>query len=180
MVDAADAAFRDALARLIPALRGYARALARSHDAADDLVQEAILRALAAERQFIPQSDLRAWVFTILRHAWLGGLRRGGREARAHEGWRQEVISEGSIGAGDAADARLGLNRLAVAMRSLPPLQREALLLVGAQGLAAAEAARIAGVAEGTIRARVSRARAALKRALVAVPGTQAILADHH
>jgi DNA-directed RNA polymerase specialized sigma24 family protein len=68
-------AFRAALVALMPALRGYGRALGGSVQAADELVQETLLRALSSERRMAAQDELRAWAFTILRHAWLSGLR---------------------------------------------------------------------------------------------------------
>lgn len=152
---------RPHLPGLIPALRAYGRTLARSAAAADDLVQEALLRALRAEAQFEPGTDLRAWTFTILRNVWLGQARRAGRERRALEAQRPE--DEGSR---PGQHGQLELSELARAMATLPVAQREALMLVGAQGMTTAQAAQIAGVAEGTMKARVSRGRAALRAAM--------------
>lgn len=152
---------RPHLPGLIPALRAYGRTLARSAAAADDLVQEALLRALRAETQFEPGTDLRAWMFTILRNVWLGQARRAGRERRALEAQRLE--DEGSR---PGQHSQLELSELARAMATLPLGQREALMLVGAQGLTTAQAALVVGVAEGTMKARVSRGRAALRAAL--------------
>ncbi|WP_236019884.1 sigma-70 family RNA polymerase sigma factor [Sabulicella rubraurantiaca] len=152
---------RPELPRLLPALRAYGRTLARSAAAADDLVQETILRALRAESQFQPGTELRAWLFTILRNVWLGQARKAGRERRALEAQRPEESRPASQG------DRLELDELARAMASLPLAQREALMLVGVQGMTTAQAAEVVGVAEGTIKARVSRARSALRAALV-------------
>jgi len=159
MDDDDDKAFRAGLVSLIGPLRGYARALVGQASAADDLVQEAMLRALHAQRQFMPGSELRAWLFTILRHTWLESQRRLGREQRATAAMEPATPTEASQGGG------MALDRLAAALQALPALQREALLLVGAKGMSGAEAARICGVAEGTLRARVARARQALRRA---------------
>ena len=161
MNDDDDKAFRAGLVSLIGPLRGYARALVGQAVAADDLVQEAMLRALRAHRQFVPGSELRAWLFTILRHTWLESQRRLGREQRATASMEPPAPAGASQGDG------MALDRLAAALKALPALQREAVLLVGAQGMSGAEAARICGVAEGTLRARVSRARQALRRALI-------------
>lgn len=155
---AAEARFRAALVALMPTLRGYGRALSGSVAGADELVQETLLRALSSERRMEATGELRAWLFTILRHAWLSGLRAGRRLTPLEEGM------EGRTAPRDG----LALDELARAMQALPATQREAVVLMGAQGMAAAEAARICGVEEGTMRARLSRARAALRRALEA------------
>lgn len=154
----AEAAFRAALVALMPALRGYGRALGRSVQLADELVQETLLRALSSERRITAPDELRAWLFTILRHAWLSSLRAGRRLSPL------DAMTEPAR-AGAAADS-LALGELAQAMRALPATQREAVVLMGAQGMSANEAARICGVPEGTMRARLSRARSALRRAL--------------
>lgn len=159
---------RTDLPRLLPALRAYGRALCRNPQQADDLVQETILRALRAEGQFEPGTELRAWLFTILRNCWLGQLRRAGRERRAMEAQRPEEQ------AGPSQGDRLALGELARAMDALPVAQREALILVGAEGMTTAQAAAVVGVPEGTIKARVSRARNAL-RAMLAQPAAEAV-----
>lgn len=153
-------ALRAALPGLLPALRAYGRTLARNSSAADDLVQEAVMKAMAAEAQFQPGTDLRAWVFTILRNVWLGQIRRAGRERRALDA---QDLSEARPA--NQAD-RMELMNLARAMEALPVSYREALMLVGAHGMTTAQAASVVGVAEGTIKARVSRARRALRAAM--------------
>ncbi len=158
--DPADDSFRAGLLATIPSLRGYARGLTRSLQGADDLVQETVMRALAAEAQWQPGTELRAWLFTILRHAWLGGLRRAARQRRADEAAPPPQVQA------EAQTGHEALRRLDLAMARLPPTQREALLLVAAQGMSMAEAAAICGVAEGSMKARVSRGRAALRTML--------------
>lgn len=152
--------FRAALVGLMPALRGYGRALGGSVQAADELVQETLLRALSSERRMTSPDELRAWVFTILRNCWLSSLRAGKRLSPLADGM------EPAAGPGNGAMDSLALGELARAMRDLPATQREAVVLMGAQGMSAAEAARICAVPEGTMRARLSRARAALRRTL--------------
>jgi len=147
---------RESLPPLLPALRSYARALCRDRNAADDLLQETVLRALAAEAQWQADTNLRAWLFTIQRNAWLGGLRRRGVERR----YLDSVASEGSVSQPDHGSVR-DLNQ---ALQALPAVQREALTLVGGQGMSLVEAAAVCGVAVGTMKARMSRGRAALRR----------------
>ncbi len=150
--------FRAGLAALLPQLRAYARFLAGARAQADDLVQEALLRALAAEHQWEPGSNLRAWTFRILHNLFLEQLRRGGTERRALD----TMDSRGTAPATQEAAAELG--HLARQLDTLPLPQREALILMGAHGLSAEEAGLVCGVPPGTIKARVSRARAALAR----------------
>ena len=153
--------FRIALAGLMPQLRAYARFLARDVARADDLVQDTVLRAMDEEAQWQPGSDLRAWAFRILRNVFLGQLRRGGAERRALGRFDPEARS---------APAQLDsaeLRELGLALDRLPLAQREALVLVAALGFSIAEAATICNVPDGTVKARVSRARAALARRFV-------------
>ena len=152
---------RDSLPQLLPALRSYARALCHERSAADDLVQETILRALRAEGQWQADSNLRAWLFTIQRNAWLAGKRRHGVERR----YLEQV---GTLAVSEQPD-RSPLDALNAAMQTLPPVQREALTLVGGQGLSMAEAAKVCAVPVGTIKARISRGRAALRVLMTAM-----------
>lgn len=152
--------FRDAIATLTPRLRGFARLLAGDAARADDLVQEALLRALQNEHAWAPGTDLRAWLFRILRNAFLDQLRRQGAERRMLGGLPQ-ARTQAPAQAGTAE-----LDELGRAMADLPATQREAILLVAALEFTVAEAAAVTGLPEGTVKARVSRARAALARRL--------------
>ncbi|MCQ4161415.1 sigma-70 family RNA polymerase sigma factor [Roseomonas sp. GC11] len=149
---------RAGLPALLPELRAFARFLARDAAQADDLVQEAVLRALRAEAQWVPGTSLRAWMFHILRNVFLAQLRRRGTERRALERLpprgAQPAVQEAHSAVGD----------LSRALDTLPMAQREALILVGAHGLSHEEAAAVCGVPVGTVKARVARARAALAR----------------
>lgn len=147
---------RRLLPGLLPELRTFARFLTRNAAQADDLVQEAILRALRAEAQWDPATSLRAWLFHILRNAFLEQLRRRGRESRALERLPPPPPRPAEQEAhGEMAD-------LTRAMAKLPAPQREALILVGAHGMSHDEAAAVCGVPVGTMKARVARARASL------------------
>ena len=157
--DDAGAALRRQILALLPDLRAFARFLARERTLADDLVQETLVRALGALAQFQPGTNLKAWLFTIQRNAFFEQARRRRREDVALRGHFADAESEGPAqhGAADLSD----LQRM---LFDLPPLLREALVLVGAQELSHEEAAAICGVPVGTMKARVSRARAKLAR----------------
>ncbi len=151
--------------RLLPDLRGYARFLARDPARADDLVQDALVRALAAIAQFQSGSSMRAWLFTILRNTFFEQSRRHRVERAALDrtGSPDEAVRP-------AQGSHIDLADLGRVLFTLPPLLREALVLVGVQGLEYAEAAAICGAPVGTMKARVSRARAELNRRLAADP----------
>lgn len=148
--------FRPALIRLLPDLRAFARFLARDPTAADDLVQDTLLRALRHEAQWEPGTSLKAWTFTILRNVFLESRRRAGARQRALD---SVTMTEAMSG---AQEARMELAGVARALGTLPREQQEAIVLVGGMGLSSEEAAAVAGVAVGTLKARVSRGRRAL------------------
>ncbi|MBB5693741.1 sigma-70 family RNA polymerase sigma factor [Muricoccus pecuniae] len=151
-----DQDFRPALTRLLPDLRAFARFLSRDPAAADDLVQDTLLRALRNEAQWQPGTSLKAWTFSILRNAWFENRRRAAARQRALD----KVSVEEGIPAGQ--EHRMEVMGLARAMTRLPREQQEALVLVGALGFSSEDAARVAGIQVGTLKARVSRARKAL------------------
>ena len=146
---------------ILPDLRAFARFLIRDRAAADDLVQDTVVRALSALPQFQPGTNLKAWLFTILRNLFYEQTRRRRREAAALSA---HLITEDAVRADqdDASHVR-DLDRM---LWALPPLLREALVLVGAQELSYEEAAVICGVPIGTMKARVSRARVQLAQIL--------------
>ena len=147
--------------RLLPDLRAFARFLIRDRAAADDLVQDTVVRALGALPQFQLGTNLKAWLFTILRNVFFEQTRRRRREAvalSAHLPTEEAVRPEQS----DAREVR----DLEQTLWRLSPVLREALVLVGAQELTYEEAARICAVPVGTMKARVSRARTELSRVI--------------
>ena len=158
----APGSLRGSILALLPDLRAFARFLAQDRVAADDLVQDTLVRALAALEQFQPDSNLKAWLFTILRNLFFEQARRRRREAAAlgAHGVLEEAVAGGQTDHSEVRDLQRQLWRL-------PPLLREALVLVGAQELTHEEAALICGVPVGTMRARVSRARTQLSRILM-------------
>jgi RNA polymerase sigma-70 factor (ECF subfamily) len=145
------------LIALLPEMRGFARFLVRQPAEADDLVQEAVLRALAALPQFQVGTNLRAWVFRILRNTFYEQSRRRRTEQAAlAQSFQEDEARDGTQqGHVDLTDLQRGLFQLT-------PVLREALVLVGAQGLSQEDAAAVCGVPVGTMKARVSRARSQL------------------
>jgi RNA polymerase sigma-70 factor (ECF subfamily) len=153
----AEAALRQQMLALLPDLRAFARFLVRDRHAADDLVQDTLVRSLSALAQFQDGTNLKAWLFTILRNQFYEQTRRRRREATAlNSGFPAEETARAQ------QDDIAALRDLSRNLWQLPPLLREALVLVGAQELSHDEAARICGVPVGTMKARVSRARTQL------------------
>ena len=156
-----DQAFKAELADLIPHLRAFARSLCGNATAADDLAQEAMLKAWKARESYQAGTNLKAWAFTILRNLFYSEKRRSWR--------RQQLdpeVAEATLVASDNTSSALDLLALRNALNFLPEDQREALVLVGAGGLSYEETAEICGCAVGTIKSRVSRARKALAELL--------------
>lgn len=149
--------FKRELEEVIPHLRAFARGLCGKPDMADDLVQEALLKAWAAQERFEPGTSMRAWTFVILRNAYLTDMRRN-----RFRGEYDESVAERILTAPASQEEPIHLSDLHRALLTLPPERREALLLVGAGGFSYEEAANICGCAIGTIKSRVGRARAAL------------------
>ena len=154
-----DADLRREITILLPDLRGFARFLVRDRAMADDVVQDTLVRALAALHQFEPGTNLKAWLFTILRNQFYEQARRRKRETAA-----MDASFQPEEGARPQQLARAELHELQALIWRLPPLLREALILVGAQELSHEEAAAICQVPVGTMKARLSRGRAALAR----------------
>jgi RNA polymerase sigma-70 factor, ECF subfamily len=156
-----DAEFRAELLNLIPFLRAFARTLCGDRDEADDLCQEALVKAWQSSASFERGTNLKAWLFMILRNHFYSVRRRGWRQRP----WDESVAAHTPTTQGSQT-ANLNLQDLSRAMRGLPDEQREALILVGAGGFSCEEASRICGCAVGTIKSRVARARKALITAL--------------
>ena len=144
---------------VLPDLRAFARFLVRDRVTADDLVQDTVVRALSALHQYQPDTSLKAWMFTILRNLFYEQSRRRRREVAV-----MSLQSQQDSAAAPGQDHHVDIADLQRLLWRLPPLQREALVLVGAQELTHEEAAAICGVPVGTIKARVSRARTGLAR----------------
>ncbi len=153
-------AVRDAIVAEIPRLRRYARALTGRADAADDLVQETLQRALEKWRLWQRERDLRPWLFSIMHNLHVDGHRRDQRVDFCADDDLPVPVQRAS-----QADA-LELRDLECALALLPPEQREVLLLVGLEELSYAEVARALQIPQGSVRPRLSRARTRLKAIL--------------
>ena len=157
-LDAADeAAFKRDLVGLIPHLRAFARTLAGDAAAADDLAQDAMMKAWDARSSFQPGTNMKAWTFMILRNQFYSEKRRSWRSTQL-----DQEAAERTLVATDDPSSPIALDELRQALGALPDEQREALILVGAGGFAYEEAAEICRCAVGTVKSRVSRARRAL------------------
>lgn len=148
---------RETLLALVPTLRAFALSLCGDQDQADDLVQETLLKAWSHLESFQEGTNLRAWLFTILRNTYFSECRMRRREVEDHDGRKLDALCIPA-----SQDGEVDLEDLRKALDHIAPEQREALMLVGAVGCSYDEAASIAGCAVGTIKSRVNRARCKL------------------
>ncbi|ACA15304.1 RNA polymerase, sigma-24 subunit, ECF subfamily [Methylobacterium sp. 4-46] len=153
--------FREDLLEALPALRAFAVSLTANVVQADDLVQETLLRAWQNQDRFAPGTNLKAWLFTILRNQFYTVARKRRREVEDADGEQAARM----VALPDQEDG-IELRDVWMRLSQLPTPQREALLLVGAQGLTYEAAAALMGCQVGTVKSRVNRARAALAQAL--------------
>jgi RNA polymerase sigma-70 factor, ECF subfamily len=154
---ASDHDVTEEMVSLVPQLHSFARSLCRDGVRADDLVQEALLRAFNNIERFKPGTNLKAWLFTIVRNEHYSQLRR--RKFEAYD-VSSDLLPEPSVPPDH--DGELELRDLNRALAVLSAGQRAALILVSASGFSYEEAASICGCAVGTIKSRVARARTAL------------------
>ena len=159
--------WRDEVVGLIPALRAFAWSLSHNGSDADDLVQDTLIKAWTNRDKFEPGTNLRAWLFTILRNTYYTHVLRRRREVRDEQG-----EYAGALKSPPTQDWSVAMRSLQQALQQLPPEHREALILVGAAGLSYEEAAEICGCALGTIKSRVNRARARLLKIMDAEDAT--------
>jgi RNA polymerase sigma-70 factor (ECF subfamily) len=152
-----DESVRHDILAAVPGLRAFAISLCGNVDRADDLVQEALLRALANIHSFQPGTNMSAWLFTILRNHFRSEYRKRRREVEDTDGHYAE-----SLTSHPEQHGQLELSEFRGALAKLPEEQREALILVGASGFSYEEAAEICGCAIGTVKSRVNRARTRL------------------
>lgn len=149
--------FKKDLVGLIPHLRAFARTLCGDAAAADDLAQDAVMKAWDARSSFQMGTNMKAWTFMILRNQFYSEKRRSWRQSQL-----DQEAAERTLVATDDPASPIALDEMRLALGMLPSEQREALILVGAGGFAYEEAADICGCAVGTVKSRVSRARRAL------------------
>src|SRR5215468_4194118 len=152
---------REAMLEAVPSLRAFAISLCGNVDRADDLVQEALLRAWANMGSFQPGTNMSAWLFTILRNLFRSEYRKRRREVEDVDGSYADTLT--SL---PEQNSRLEIVEFRDALKLLPSEQRESLVLIGASGFSYEEAAQICGCAVGTIKSRVNRARSRLTEIL--------------
>jgi len=155
---ALEAQFKKELIALIPHLRAFARTLAGDPAGADDLAQDAMMKAWDARASYQMGTNMKAWTFMILRNQFYSEKRRSWRQTQL-----DQEAAERTLIAADDPESPVALDELRLSIGMLPAEQREALILVGAGGFAYEEAAEICGCAVGTVKSRVSRARKALQ-----------------
>ena len=165
--------WRDDVVGLIPALRAFAWSLSHNGSDADDLVQDTLIKAWTNRDKFEPGTNLRAWLFTILRNTYYTSVLRRRREVRDETG---EYAS--TLKSPPTQDWSVAMRSLQAALQQLPDEHREALILVGAAGLSYEEAAEICGCALGTIKSRVNRARARLLKIMDAEDASDVMALD--
>jgi RNA polymerase sigma-70 factor (ECF subfamily) len=148
---------REELVEHLPAMRAFAVSLTRNSALADDMVQDTLVKAWSNIDKYVVGSNMRAWLFTILRNTFYSSRRRAKREVADVDG----VITE-NIAEKPAHDGHMQMVDFRKALGKLKVEQREALLLVGASGFSYEEAAKMCGVAVGTMKSRTNRARVRL------------------
>ena len=145
---------RDEIVDHLPAMRAFAISLTRDSALADDMVQDTLVKAWTNIDKFAAGTNMRAWLFTILRNTYYSSRRKMKREVADVNGIHTKRLAEKP-----AHDGRLQMKDFTAAFAELNVEQREALLLVGASGFSYEEAADMCGVAVGTIKSRIGRAR---------------------
>jgi RNA polymerase sigma-70 factor (ECF subfamily) len=152
--------FEDGLAELLPRLRRFAHALARSPADADDLVQGSIERALRSRSQWEPGTRLDSWMYRIMRNLWIDTVRSRSRREDLHA----PIENAESIGDDprDAIEASIDLRKAMAAMQRLPEEQREVVALILIEGFGYRESSEVLGLPIGTVSSRLVRGRNAL------------------
>jgi RNA polymerase sigma-70 factor, ECF subfamily len=158
--------FREEMTALLPDLRRFAHGLAGDRHLADDIVHDTVADALRAQHQFTPGTDLRAWLFTILRNRFRSLIARKHVTAEV-----ADVDLERHWWMAWAQDSWIGVEAFRRAFRSLGRPHREALVLAVVHGLPYESIAEICGCRTGTVKSRVNRARTLLKRLLLGDDG---------
>lgn len=161
MTDRKTTGFQRELLEATPFLRAFARTLCHDTEQAEDLAQEALLKAWQCREQYQPGTNLRAWLATILRNRFYSQGRR-----RKWQADYDQAVMERTLVAPDNQECVVELEDVRRALAMLPDFQREALILVGAGGMSYEQVAQIAGCPLGTVKSRVRRARDELQAIL--------------
>jgi RNA polymerase sigma-70 factor, ECF subfamily len=156
--------FTSDLISLLPNLRRFALSLSRRPDLADDLVQTTAERAFAARDRFDPTTRLDAWLFRILRNAWLDTVRR--QQTRGTE-VEMENVADAVVTDGVATvETQIMLKSAEAAVAALPIEQREVMMLICVEEMTYKETAEVLGLPIGTVMSRLARARVAVANRL--------------
>ena len=150
--------FTDEMTASLPALRRFAQSLCRQRDLADDLVQETMVRAWSSRHTFLPGSNFRPWVFTILRNQFYSSARKRSRLIP----WDPEA-AERILVQQPEQEADLHIEDIRCALAKLPNNQREMLMLIASAGMSYEEAALATDCKIGTVKSRINRGRAAIR-----------------
>jgi RNA polymerase sigma factor (sigma-70 family) len=153
--------FRKSLTHITPHLRAFARTLCGSAENADDLAQTALLKAWAARASYRAGTNFKAWIFTILRNQFYSEVRRS-----RFVGEYDQDMAERTLSTKGGQEENIELADVIRAMEGLPANYRDALILVAVGDFAYEEVAQICGVALGTVKSRICRARAMLSAAI--------------
>lgn len=162
------------LIALLPNMRAFARSLCGNSAQADDLVQEALVKAWKSRASFEPGSNLKAWIFTILRNAFISECRKRSREVQ-----EQGDALANHLRVNGEQSGHMDILDLSKALDRLPVDQKEAILLISAEGFSYEEAALMCGCAVGTMKSRVNRARVKLAE-LLGVSGPADFGPEHY
>lgn len=163
-----DEEFRTQVLKSLPKLHAFARVLTRNREQAEDLVHDSVVRALRAQGSFMAGTNIVAWLCTILRNQHISGLRR-----RKFEALPIDDLSSALGSVGPDQYHAVELKEIRHALLKLSPQHREVVLLVAVTGLGYGEVAEICGCPVGTVKSRLNRARADLRRMLTG-PGQDA------
>lgn len=154
---------RQAIIGEIPRLRRYARALLRDRDAADDLVQDCLERALSRMDNWTTGDSPRRWLFTIMHHLFVDQLRRGKRHTQAVTMMPETIDANAEP---PPQIDKVASAEVLAALQQIAPERRAALVLVAVEGLAYADAANVLGIPAGTLMSRIARGREDLRAIL--------------
>lgn len=169
------AEFRAQIIAAIPGLRAFGLSLTSRSDKADDLVQETLMKAWKHHESFQQGTNMKAWLYTILRNEFYSQLRKRKREVEDADG-----VFSSKVAVHAEQHGHLDMADLRIALGKLPDDQREAIILVGASGFSYEEAADICAVAVGTIKSRVNRARVRLATLLQLEAEDMPMAGSHH
>jgi RNA polymerase sigma-70 factor, ECF subfamily len=162
MAETANARLREELVRWIPNLRAFALSLTQRSQTADDLVQDTLVKALSNLDKFQEGTNLRAWLFTILRNSFFNNI----RYQKYHQTESIDEVNSSNLEVLATQEKYLEFKDTLVALNKLVPEQREAIILVAAEGLSYEEAAAVCKCPVGTVKSRLSRARQRLEECM--------------